>query len=106
LRGARPETAEALRNADLDGADISEKEKALLEYVRTLTHHAYQATREDVEQLVGCGWSREAVAECVFVTALFALFNRVADAFGLANPNYDQQGSSQPPSKLAKRIDT
>ena len=31
--------------------------------------------------------SDEQIAEAVYITALFAFFNRVADAFGLDNPS-------------------
>jgi alkylhydroperoxidase family enzyme len=32
------------------------------------------------------GWSDSQVAEAIYVIALFAFFNRVANAFGLAEP--------------------
>lgn len=53
-----------------------------------MTNHAYKTTDEDVEQLRSLGWTDPQVAECVYITALFAFFNRVADAFGLLDPNY------------------
>lgn len=31
-------------------------------------------------------WTDPQIAECVYVTALFAFFNRVADAFGIDGP--------------------
>ena len=48
-----------------------------------VTQHAYRTTDEDVERLRGLGWTDPQIAECVYITALFAFFNRVADAFGL-----------------------
>ena len=36
-----------------------------------------------MERLRGLGWGDPEIAECVYITALFAFFNRVADAFGL-----------------------
>jgi hypothetical protein len=47
-------------------------------------------TDEQVEHLREMGWTDEQLAECVYITALFAFFNRVADAFGLEDPNYFQ----------------
>ena len=58
-----------------------------------VTRHAYKTTDEDVETLrKRLGWTDPQVAECVYVTALFAFFNRVADAFGLDDPNYFEDG--------------
>ena len=52
-----------------------------------LTRHAYQATQQSVEALRAVGWTDEQIAEAVYITALFAFFNRVADAFGLLDAN-------------------
>ncbi len=59
-----------------------------MEFVRKVTVEAYKTTDADVARLRGHGWSDEQIAECVYITALFAFFNRVADAFGLEDPNY------------------
>ena len=53
-----------------------------------MTKHAYRTTDEDVERLRQVGWTDPQIAEAVYITALFAFFNRVADAFGLEDPNY------------------
>jgi len=81
-------SAEALSRADLAAASLPDKERILLDFVELLTRHAHRTTREDVQLVRDAGWSDEQVAECVYVTSLFALFNRVADAFGLADPGY------------------
>lgn len=67
---------------------MPEAERALLRFVETITRHAYKVTDEQVESLRAVGWTDEQLAECVYIAALFAFFNRVADAFGLADPNY------------------
>ncbi|HET6881309.1 MAG TPA: hypothetical protein VFI31_14200 [Pirellulales bacterium] len=69
-------------------APVSEAERALLDYVELITRHAYRATSDDVERLRRAGWSDPQIAEAVYITALFAFFNRVADAFGLIDPCY------------------
>ena len=80
---------------------------ALLEYVQLLTLHSYKATAEDVRKLEELGWSKAAITECVYVTALFALFNRIADAFGLQDPQYDKTDADDGrPTSLAEKIDT
>lgn len=40
-------------------------------------------TADDVQKLRDAGWKEEQIAEAVYITALFAFFNRVADAFGV-----------------------
>ena len=58
-------------------------ERVLLEYVGEVTEAACRTTAEDVQALRNAGWSEPQIAEAVYVTALFAFFNRVADAFGI-----------------------
>jgi alkylhydroperoxidase family enzyme len=88
LQGAADEVAEALRRRDIDNAPVTSAERALLRYVKLLTEGAYRATAQDVQQLRDAGWSDPQIAEAVYVTAMFAFFNRVADAFGLDDPGY------------------
>ena len=83
-----PDVHDHLSRADLDGTPIPEAERQLLRFVETITRHAYKVTDDQVEGLRVAGWSDERIAECVYIAALFAFFNRVADAFGLADPNY------------------
>ena len=92
MQGAEPEIAEALGRGDLEEAPVIAAERALLELVRTVTLHAYQTTDDDIAQLRAAGWSDPQLAEAVYVTAIFAFFNRVADAFGLEDPGYRQMG--------------
>jgi hypothetical protein len=51
------ETVRALRAGDLDSAPISPAERLLLEFVGTLTQHAYKITDEQVQGLRDAGWS-------------------------------------------------
>jgi alkylhydroperoxidase family enzyme len=34
------------------------------------------------------GWTEPQIAEAVYITAMFAFFNRVADTFGIAPQGY------------------
>lgn len=79
---------QALANGDLDGAGLSAAEHGLLEYVGKVTEAAYRTTHEDVQKLRDLGWSEPQIAEAVYITAMFAFFNRVADAFGVPAQNY------------------
>ena len=67
-----------------------------MNYVTLITEAAYRSTAEDVEKLRAAGWKEEQIAEAVYVTALFAFFNRVADAFGVPSQNYIGMGKMTP----------
>jgi len=67
-----------------------------MDYVKLITDAAYRSTFEDVEKLRAAGWEEEQIAEAVYITALFAFFNRVADAFGVPPQNYLQSGKMTP----------
>jgi alkylhydroperoxidase family enzyme len=81
---------QALAKGDLAGAGLSEAERGLLEYVSKVTEAAYRTTHEDVQKLRDLGWTEPQIAEAVYITAMFAFFNRVADAFGIEAQNYLQ----------------
>ncbi len=49
---------------------------------------APRTTHADVQKLRDAGWSEDQIAEAVYVTAMFAFFNRVADAFGVPSQDY------------------
>jgi alkylhydroperoxidase family enzyme len=85
--------AAALRDGDLDAADLSAKHRLLLEFVETLTRHAYRITDEQVQRLREVGWTDAQIAEAVYDGALFNLFVRLADAFDIhPDPSYDAAG--------------
>jgi alkylhydroperoxidase family enzyme len=67
-----------------------------MDYVKLVTDAAYRSTPEDVEKLRAAGWREEQIAEAVYITALFAFFNRVADAFGVPAQNYLSTGKMTP----------
>jgi alkylhydroperoxidase family enzyme len=67
-----------------------------LEYVELVTKAAYKTTREDVQKLRDVGWKEEQISEAVYVTAMFAFFNRVADAFGVPSQDYLSTGRLTP----------
>ncbi len=78
--------AEALRNGDLDAADLTPPERLLLEFVGTIARAAYRVTDEQVEGLRKVGWTDEQIAEAAYVASLFSLFVRLADTFGIEPP--------------------
>ena len=63
-----------------------------MNYVKLITDAAYRSTAEDVNKLRAAGWKEEQISEAVYITALFAFFNRVADAFGVPSQDFLSAG--------------
>jgi len=78
--------ADALRDGDLDAAGLERPERMLLDFVGTITTGAYRVTDEQVQALRDVGWSDEQIAEAAYDAALFNLFVRLADTFGIEPP--------------------
>jgi len=79
---------QALVEGKLDEAELSPAERALMDYVAKVTEAAYRTTAEDVQKLRDLEWTEPQIAEAVYITAMFAFFNRVADAFGVPPQRY------------------
>ena len=95
--------ADALRDGDLDAAGLERPERMLLDFVGTITTGAYRVTDEQVQELRGVGWSDEQIAEAAYDAALFNLFVRLADTFGIEPPAvYEPDGI---PKALTKGTD-
>jgi alkylhydroperoxidase family enzyme len=78
--------AQALRDGDIDAAGLDEPHRKLLDFVETITRHAHRVTDEQVQGLREAGWSDEQIAEAAYDAALFNLFVRLADTFGIEPP--------------------
>ena len=78
--------ADAIRNGDLDAAGLTPQEHKLLKFVETISQAAYRVTDEQVQGLRDVGWTDEQIAEAAYVAALFSLFVRLADTFGIEPP--------------------
>lgn len=87
---------QAISEGKLEDAGLTQSERSLLEYVALVTRAAYQTTHADVQKLRDAGWTNDQVAEAVYVTAMFAFFNRVADAFGIPSQDYLASGKLTP----------
>jgi len=93
--------AQALRDGDLDAAGLSRPERLLLDFVGTITRAAYKVTDEQVQGLRDVGWSDEQIAEAAYDAALFNLFVRLADTFGIEPPvMYEPDGVPKAASTL------
>jgi alkylhydroperoxidase family enzyme len=89
LRGDSDEQTAALRRRDIDNTAFTNAERELLRFVKLVTETAYRVTADSTQSLRDAGWTDPQIAEAVYITALFAFFNRVADAFGLEDPGYE-----------------
>ncbi len=65
-------------------------------YARIITDAAYCSTADDVQRLRDHGWSEDQISEAVYIIAMFAFFNRVADAFGVPAQHYLAIGKMTP----------
>jgi alkylhydroperoxidase family enzyme len=87
------QAAQALRDGDLDAAGLDRPHRLLLDFVATVTRAAYRVTDEQVQELRDAGWTDEQVAEAAYDAALFNLFVRLADTFGIEPPSaYEPDG--------------
>ena len=88
MQGEDEKVARALQDGDLEPTQLNAAERGLLDFARLVTQNANRTADSDVEELRRLGWNDQQIAEAVYIIALFAFFNRVADAFGLTDPNY------------------
>jgi uncharacterized peroxidase-related enzyme len=73
----------SLLTGDLGDVSISTPECHLLEFVRKVTVESHTVDSTDILNLRASGWNEKQIAESIHVAAMFACFNRVANAFGL-----------------------
>lgn len=85
VHGGSDALVDTLAAADAEQAPMDEKEHILLQFVLKVNCESYKVTPEDVSGLRDAGWNDQQIGEAIHVTALFACFNRVANAFGLSS---------------------
>ena len=86
MQETNSEVGKALAEGKIPSGLLPHPESELLQFAKMLTISPHKNTPENVAALRHEGWSDEQIAEAVYITALFAFFNRVADAFGLEDP--------------------
>lgn len=83
IHGASAQALLTIQSNDLCSSALSAPEQALLEFARKVNINSHEIGPDDVEKVQQAGWGELQIAEAVHVAALFATFNRVANAFGL-----------------------
>lgn len=96
VQGASDQCVNAILEGKLDEAGLTPAERSLLDYVELITKAAYRSTANDVQKLRAGGWSEDQISEAVYIIAMFAFFNRVADAFGVPSQDYLSTGRLTP----------
>jgi uncharacterized peroxidase-related enzyme len=68
---------------DYRTAPISDRDKAMLEYVVKLTRDATQCSRDDHKKLRSVGFDDRGILQITLIASWFNYINRVADALGV-----------------------
>lgn len=90
--GVTPDILEALL-VDIDSADISQRMKPLLHYVKKLTLTPSKLAQADVDQVLQAGWREQALYDAICIGCLFNFYNRLLDGHGIkGNDNIYQLG--------------
>jgi uncharacterized peroxidase-related enzyme len=83
LQGGSASALDAVVACDSDSQSIQANERTLLQFVKKITEESHAITHADIEAMRVAGWTDLQIAEVIHVTAMFASFNRVVNAFGL-----------------------
>jgi uncharacterized peroxidase-related enzyme len=89
-----------------DKAQLSDKDRGLLAYVKLLTLRPARVRDPDIEGLRAAGWTDQQLFETSFTVALFSFYNRMADAYGLDyipdgwQPPQRRETSPTPPAAI------
>jgi len=83
VHGGSIKSLVALLACDPQSGIFTKAEHALLEFVAAVNRGGESVTPKWVQNLRNHGWTDVQIAEAIHLTALFATFNRVVNAFGL-----------------------
>jgi uncharacterized peroxidase-related enzyme len=97
--GGTSEQLAAATTCDLHSASLTPAQRALLLFAQKITQESSAVSPQDVEHLRGSGWTDLQIAEAIHLTALFACFNRVVNAFGLPSQGLLAASGEQPASQ-------
>jgi alkylhydroperoxidase family enzyme len=71
---------------DYETAPIDERLRATLGFLKKLTLEPEKVGAEDVKPLRALGLSKQKIADAIYVTFLFSIYDRLADTFGWEVP--------------------
>lgn len=77
---------------DLESAPIDDRLKPVLRFARKLTLTPSKMVQADADAIFDAGWDEAAFHYTVMITALFNLYNRIMDGYGVRNtPEFRQE---------------
>ena len=71
---------------DYTTANLSEPDRAMLDFAVKLTRAAYKMTPDDMARLRSVGFDDTAILQITLIASWFNYINRVADALGVGKP--------------------
>ncbi len=77
---------------DYKKADLSKKEKSMLDYVSILTKEPYKTRKKDIEKLRKVGFVDEDILDINLITSYFNFVNRVAVGLGVEFSDEEVKG--------------
>ncbi len=72
---------------DYTRANLSEADRAMLDFTVRLTRTPYKMTPEDLGRLRAVGFDDVAILQITLIASWFNYINRVADALGVGKPD-------------------
>jgi uncharacterized peroxidase-related enzyme len=72
---------------DYTRANLSEQDRAMLDFAVKLTEAAYRVTPEDLDRLRAVGFDDVGILQITLIASWFNYINRVADALGVGRPD-------------------
>jgi uncharacterized peroxidase-related enzyme len=72
---------------DYTRADLSEQDRAMLDFAVRLTTAAYKIIPADLDRLRAVGFDDVAILQITLIASWFNYINRVADALGVGRPD-------------------
>jgi uncharacterized peroxidase-related enzyme len=70
---------------DVNSAAVDERLKPVLRYVKKLTQAPSRMTQADADAIFAAGWDEGSFHFTVMICALFNLYNRIMDGYGVKN---------------------
>ena len=87
-QGASDEQVEAARSGDVSPA-ADDEIAPFLPLAEKISRNASKLTDEDIQELRGSGWSDEKILEAIWMVVFFSLVNRLADALGIDEADFE-----------------
>jgi uncharacterized peroxidase-related enzyme len=93
------ELAAALRR-DYRQADLSEADRAMLDYVAQITRNATKITAQDLDGLRAHGFDDRAILQINLIASWFNYINRVADGLGVGRGDPNSKSEIRNPKQI------